>query len=182
MSGLCRFLACVAFIGGCKAALAGNFLGSHGCGRYPAPSDIAGTYVHTGRNGDFIRLEIQKEGTARLDHYVFPVMGTLGGIIRMAGQYYENNWPWEEFAFEGVYVISGVSVSRRYKREYNPERDQWEILDISDPANPIKLDPATPPFPWTATFIVSALVVGGLMGRYSAKRSSIARTSIGPAL
>lgn len=98
MDGLYRFLVCVAFIGSCKAALAGNFLGSHGCGRYPAPSDIAGTYVHTGQNGDFIRLEIQKEGTAKLDHYVFPVMGTLGGIIRMAGQCYENDWPWEEFA------------------------------------------------------------------------------------
>lgn len=96
----------------------------------------------------------------------------------MAGQYYANNWPWEEFAFEGVHIISGESVSRKYNRKYIPERDQWEMLDISDPSNPIKLDPATPPFPWTATFVVSALIVGGLVGRYSAKRNA---KSKGPA-
>jgi hypothetical protein len=179
----CWFLKFAALLGGLESAAAGNLFGPTICDpRSPSPRDVAGIYANA-RAGSYARLEIRPDGTARLDHDGPTLWATTaGGIITMAGGPYSNDWPWDEFTFEGFSSQSRDPVTRRYKQKWNRERDRLEILDISDPSNPIKLIPEARPFPWTATFVVSALVVGGLMGRYLAKRSSLAQNSVGPAL
>ena len=181
MVRVCWFLTCAALLGGFEFAAAGNFFGPTICDpRPPSPRDVAGIYANA-RAGSYSRLEIRQDGTARLDHDGPTLWATTaGGIIRMAGGPYSNDWPWDEFTFEGFASQSRDPVSRRYEKKWNRERGQLEILDITDPSNPIKLRPATPPFPWTATFVVSALIVGGLVGGYSAKGRSTSKHSASP--
>lgn len=178
-----RFLAYATLLSGFEIAAAGNFFGPTICNPRPAsPRDVAGIYA-SARAGSYARLEIRPDGTARLDQDCPTLYATTAsGIIRMAGGPYSSDWPWDEFTFEGFSNQSSDPVSRRYKQKWNRERGQLEILDMSDPSNPIKLMPEAPPFPWTTTFVVSALVVGGLLGRYWAKRNNLARTSIDPVL
>ena len=89
----------------------------------------------------------------------------------MAGPMYCNEWPRDEFAFEGFSKDAGEPVKRRYKLDYN--RKSLEIVDISDPSNPIKLSPQKTdgPLPWTTTAAVASLIVGVLVGRYYGMRT-----------
>jgi hypothetical protein len=100
-----------------------------------------------------------------------PGTSLAGGIIIVGGWNTADNWPRDEFAFEGFSSHSGEPVTRRYKLAHNGE--SLEILDISDPTNPIKLSPQKPegPFPWTTTAVVASLIVGGLVGRHYGMRS-----------
>ena len=132
------------------------------------PADIAGVYVHTSRNGG-LRLEIRADGTASLGQNVFPFRATAGGIVRMAGALHSNDWPQDEFAFEGFSPDTWESVSRRYKIAYKGE--VREILDISNPSQPLSMNPERPSFPWTTTAVVASLIVGGLVGRHYGMRS-----------
>lgn len=142
----------------------------------PHPADIAGVYAQTDEKVG-VRLAIRQDGTAALSKDVFPLRATAGGIVRMAGPIYSNDWPKDEFAFEGVSSRSGDPVTRRYKRVHSGE--SLEILDISDPSNPIKLSPQKPnsPFPWTTTAVVASLIVGGLVGRHYGVRSKNSHTA-----
>ena len=172
MSVLLRLGVCVALLGSCNVALAGNWFGPHGCvPTFPHPSDVAGVYQHRDADRD-VRLEIDPYGTAELRVFgaseEIPLVG--GGVVLMVRPTSSEDSHRDEFVFKGIACYSGDAISRRYKRRYNREQDRLEIVDITDPSNPIKLRPATPPFPWTATFMVSALIVGGLLGRYSARR------------
>jgi hypothetical protein len=171
MNVLLRLGACVALLGSCNVAFAGNFFGPTFCGpSFPDPRDVAGVYQH--RDADrYVRLEIDPYGTAELRVFgASEKIPLAGGVVLMAGQTPSEDWPRDEFVFKGVACYSGDVISRRYKRHYNHEQDRSEIVDITDPDNPINLSPEEPPFPWTAAFVVSALIVGGLVGRYSARR------------
>ena len=174
MSVLLRLWACVAVLGSCGVAFAGSF-GPIVCGpSFPNPRDVAGVYQH--RDADrYVRLEIDPYGTAEL--CVFGASEEIpraGGVVLMVGPTPSEDWPRDEFVFKGIACYSGDAISRRYKSRYNREQDRLEIVDITDPDNPINLSPEVPPFPWTATFVVSALIVGGLLGRYSAKGAVLA--------
>ena len=110
-------------------------------------------------------LKINPDGYAEI-HYQLDAPHVLaGGVVLVT-----EDMPSNEFAFKGISTYMGEAVLRRYKSHYDHEQERTEITDITDADNPIKLSPEEPPFPWTATFVVSALIVGGLVGRYSAKR------------
>lgn len=180
MSLLLRLGSCVALLGSCNVAFAGNWSGFIVCGpSFPDPRDVAGVYQH--RDADrYVRLEIDPYGTAELRVFgASEEIPLAGGVVLMVGPTPSEEWPRDEFVFKGMACYSGEAISRRYKSRYNREQDRLEIVDITDPDNPINLSPEELPFPWTSAFVVSALIVGGLVGRYSAKRSRIARTSIG---
>jgi hypothetical protein len=176
MSAWLRFLGFAALLASCNFAVGGNWFGSHGCsGDYDAyPYGVYRT--HDGVLPP-MTLEIGETSYYRRNPTLLLIAHGLpheacAGFVFLNGD--------GGFDFKGVSSTSGELVSHTFK---------WvggeTISDITDPANPITLSrqkEPTAPFPWTATFVVSALIVGGLIGRYSAKRSSISRTSIRPVL
>lgn len=177
MSVLLRLWACVAVLGSCGMAFAGNFFGLGGCGvSFPHPRDFAGVYQYRDTDRRYVRLQIDPYGTANL--HTLGDAPSAAGVILMAGRTQMEELPHDEFVFKGVSYLDGSVLTRRYKPTWKGGRQ--EILDVTDPSNPIKLRPATPPFPWTSAFVVSALIVGGLMGRYSARRGDKTHDSASP--
>ena len=163
MSVRLTLFACVALLGSCNVGTAGNFFNPGYCYRpyvpFPPPN-ICGTYRHIAHS---YLLKINPVGCAEISGGP-----SAGGVVLVT-----EDMPSNEFVFKGFSTDAfdvGEAVLRRYKSHYNHEQERTEITDITDADNPIKLSPEEPPFPWTATFVVSALIVGGLVGRYSAKR------------
>jgi hypothetical protein len=175
----------------CNPAVAGSFFGPIVCGpRPPHPSDIAGVYEDASAKS-YVRLEVSEGGVAELYEgadergrsvdrlgrmYILDgaPFGTslAGGVILVAGWNTADDWPRDEFVFEGFSSRTGERVTRRYKREYNRELDRLEILDVSDPSNPFKLSPPTVRFfPWTESLVVG-LVLGGLAALRFATRTA----------
>ena len=160
MSVCLRLFACVALLGSCNVGTAGNFFRSGFCGSdyvpFPPPN-ISGTYGHIAHS---YLLKINPVGCAEISGNP-----SAGGVVLVT-----EDMPSNEFVFKGFSTYGGEAVLRRYKSHYNHEQERTEITDITDADNPIKLSPEEPSFPWTAAFVFSALIIGGLVGRYSAKR------------
>ena len=173
MSVCLTLFACVALLGSCNVGTAGNFFGPGICGPgfcgsdyvpFPPPN-ISGTYGHIAHS---YLLKINPVGYAEISGGPY-----AGGVVLVT-----EDMPSNEFVFKGFSTDGGEAVLRRYKSHYNHEQERTEITDITDADNPIKLSPEEPPFPWTAAFVVSALIVGGLVGRYSAKRGYSPNASV----
>jgi hypothetical protein len=206
MSVLLRLWACVAVLGSCGVAFAGNFFDDFSCPSYFSANPFrgfAGIYEHSTAE-TYVRLQVGEGGIAELyegadDHgrgvdrsggsYIIDgaPQGTslAGGVILVAGWNTAENWPKDELAFEGFSSHSGEPVTRRYKLVHKGE--SLEILDISDPSSPITLRPqkSEGPFPWTTTAVVASLIVGSLAGRHYGMRSKkshfATQSSQGPA-
>ena len=163
MSVCLRLFACVALLASCNVGTAGNFFRHpFPCGSdyvpFPPPN-ISGTYGHIAHS---YLLKINPVGCAEITGGP-----SAGGVVLVT-----EDMPSNEFVFKGFSTYGGEAVLRRYKSHYNHEQERTEITDITDADNPIKLSPEEPSFPWTAAFVFSALIVGGLVGRYSAKRGN----------
>ncbi len=151
----------------CNTVDAGNWFGSGWvCGpeRPPHPSDIAGIYVHRGE-GHFVTLTIRTDGAASLSQ---PPFGA-GGFILMGSRHDLKDLRRDEFVFQGAAYPGGSPVTKKFKRGWDKSTQDSFVLDISDPATPLKFV-AEEPFPWTLSFVLGAFVVGGLVGRHFATR------------
>ena len=174
MSVCLTLFACVALLGSCNVGTAGNFFRHPGpCGSdyvpFPPPN-ISGTYGHIAHS---YLLKINPVGYAEISGGPY-----AGGVVLVT-----EDMPSNEFVFKGFSTDvfdKGEAVLRRYKSHYNHEQERTEITDITDADNPIKLSPEEPSFPWTAAFVFSALIIGGLVGRYSAKRGYNPNASVSP--
>ena len=177
MSVCLRLFACVALLASCNVGTAGffsNHLGCFGYVHFP-PSSITGTHLHIAQA---YSLKINPDGCAEL-RYNLDARGVLAsGVVLVT-----EDMPSNEFVFKGFstdVTDKGEAVLRRYKSHYNHEQERTEITDITDADNPIKLSPEEPSFPWTAAFVFSALIIGGLVGRYSAKWGYNPNASVSP--
>jgi hypothetical protein len=151
----------------CNTVDAGNWFGRGficELGRPPHPSDIAGIYVHRGE-GHSVTLTIRTDGSASLS---WPPLG-VGGFIFMGGWHDSEDLRLDEFVFQGAAYPDGSPVTKKFKRGWDESTQDSFVLDISDPATPLKFV-AEEPFPWTLSFVLGAFVAGGLVGRHFATR------------
>jgi hypothetical protein len=177
MSAWLRFLGFAALLGSCNFADGGNWFGPPIiCGWEPplplTPRVYSSRDTTLGRPSLTLRI-----AEADYDPWVNPALLITHPLD--TNQSTDQSFAYgtvsrnldRGFDFKGVDYTSGELVTRSYQWE----RSEGIVSDITDPANPITLSrqkEPTAPFPWTATFVVSALAVGGLVGRYSAKRDS----------
>jgi hypothetical protein len=194
-----RFLLVVAIFCSCSVSFA-VFFGpgpwSVGC-VWPI-NVVSGTYQHRDANRT-IALQVGLDRFANLrvfeqnaGHKNVSASGVVLITALMPEHFSSKDWPPDGFVFKGVSDVDGSVLIREYRATWRQIEDSGqdphynsanEITDITDPANPITLsrqkEPAAP-IPWTTTFVISALIVGGLLGRYSAKRGDKTHDSASP--
>jgi hypothetical protein len=183
-------------------SFAGSFFGSGPwggivCGSGPIKV-ISGTYQHRDANRT-IALQVGLDRFANLrvfeqnaGHKNVSASGVVLIPALMPEHFSSKDWPPDGFVFKGVSNFDGSVLIREYRATWRQTEDSGqdphyqsanEITDISDPTMPITLSRQNKPtasFPWTATFVGSALIVGGLLGRYSAKRGDKTHDSASP--
>lgn len=174
MRFILRLLVSVVLVLVCNTVDAGNWFGSGLiCGPElpPHPSDIAGIYVHRGE-GRSVTLTIRTDGAASLSQ---PPFGA-GGFILMGSEHDSKDLRRDEFVFQGAAYPGGSPVTKKFKRGWDQSTQDSFVLDISDPATPLKFV-AEEPFPWTLSFVLGAFVVGGLLGHRFATRPAKSRAT-----
>jgi hypothetical protein len=183
MSAGLRFLGFAALLGSCNFAVGGNWFGASICGGSPRPlTPSVYCSLDTTLDRPSLTLRIAE---ADYDPWVNPALLITHPLDtnQITPQPFAYGFVSHNsdggFDFKGVACGSGELVSRSY------EWGRWEgtISDITDPTKPITLSRQNEPtasFPWTATFVVSALIVGGLLGRYSARRGDNTYDSASP--
>lgn len=171
MCGAFRILLLAILLFSCQSAFAGSGFSIYGGPNVAYPSELAGLYVYDSAESS-VTLEIRADGLAKLSEFIRGTNNTslsAGGAILRARSHPSGMLLPGEFIFQGASWMDGTLLTRRYKA--TRDGSKMEIIDLTDPAHPIRLSPQQGRFfPWTVTFVLAAFVVGGLVGRYFATR------------